>query len=71
MFNQYNKTMKILDVTLNLFRNEVISKNYLFEDDKSITVSLSGDVEDMDGFMVAPESRLKTIEDKFNIKINR
>ena len=63
--------MRIIDVQINWFRNEAISKTFLFEDDKSIDIDMSNEVCDMDGFMVAPESRLKTIEERMNIKIKR
>tara|TARA_R110002020_G_scaffold297267_8_gene513063 strand:+ start:222 stop:410 length:189 start_codon:yes stop_codon:yes gene_type:complete len=62
--------MKIIEVRLNWFRKEVISKTFLFEDDKSIDIDTNNCVSDMDGFMVAPKSRLKEIENKMNIKIN-
>lgn len=63
--------MRIIDVQINWFRNEAISKTFLFEDDKSIDIDMSNEVCDIDGFMVAPESRLKTIEERMNIKIKR
>ena len=46
--------------------------SYLFEDDISIDIDRrSRDIVDMDGCMVAPESKLKKIEDRENFKINR
>ena len=60
--------MRIIDVTLNFFRNELISKTFLFEDDKSIDIDTDGLVCDSDGFLVVPKSRLKTIEK--NNKLN-
>ncbi len=61
--------MNIIEVTQNWFRGEVISKTYLFEDDKSIDIDTYNYVCDMNGFMVAPKSRLKKIEEKMNIII--
>lgn len=61
--------MKIINIELNWFRKEVISKTFIFEDDKSISIDLNNDVCDLDGFFVAPKSRLKMIENKINIKI--
>jgi hypothetical protein len=61
--------MNIIEVTQNWFRGEVISKTYLFEDDKSIEIDTDNCVCDMSGFMVAPKSRLKKIEERMNIII--
>jgi len=64
--------MEILNVTTNFFRNEAISRTFLFEDDKSVDIELGTNyIIDADGFMVVPENRLKKIEEKANIKIVR
>ncbi|NQX81271.1 MAG: hypothetical protein HRT66_04665 [Flavobacteriaceae bacterium] len=61
--------MEIIDITMNFFENELISKTFLFEDDKSIDIDTDNYICDMDGFMVAPKSRLKKIEKRMNITI--
>ena len=64
--------MRIIDVTINFFAGNAVSKTFLFEDDKSIDIDIdTNEVCDADGFYIAPESRLKTIEDRMNIKIKR
>jgi len=63
--------MKIIDLKANWYRGELISKTFLFEDDRSIDIDLNNEVCDMDGFMIAPESRIKAIEKKMNINIKR
>lgn len=64
--------MDIIDVTVNFFRNEAISRTFLFEDDLSIDIDINDNsIVDMDGFSVAPEIRLKSIENKMNISIVR
>ena len=62
--------MEIIEVTSNWYNNEIISRTFLFEDDKSIDIDYNDNtVVDMDGFMVAPKSRLRKIEEKMGITI--
>lgn len=54
--------MKIIDVTKDWFRGELISKTYIFEDDTSVSIDLGLNVIDMDGMYTVPLKKIKSIE---------
>ena len=55
--------MKILNVTLDTFRNEVIGKTFLFSDDTSVSIDINtSEVYDMDGITNVSNSKKEAIE---------
>ena len=62
--------MTILSVTLDTFRNEVISKTFLFADDTSVSIDIdTNEVTDMDGMFTVSKSKKEAIEKRMDIKI--
>jgi hypothetical protein len=61
--------MRILDVTLDFFRGEAISKTITFEDDTTVTIDINtNEVIDYEGGNVS-SSKKKSIEDRLKINI--
>jgi len=61
--------MEVINVTIDTFRNEIIGRTFLFEDDKSISIDTTNNIIDSDGLPTIPESRIRKIKEQFNIDI--